>query len=1088
MDSNDLLRLIAERSSDFVAVLDTRYRYRALNPAYIHEFERIFGTRLTLGTAVPDALSHLPEERERVMAMFTRALRGEEFSVVQPFGDRARDRGVYEVRFQPILAPDGSLWGSFHVVRDVTARRRAEAESELLKRTTQAIAAAATFEEALVASLNRVCEQTGWATGEAWLPEPGGERVRRAAGSETGDARLLRFHERSRHFAFAPGEGLPGRVWRSGRPEWLTDVSRSPEFLRAGLAAEAGLKAAVGVPAIAAGEVVAVLCFYHSAVGTEDAALVEVVTAVALQLGMHLERRRSEAVLRTVTARYEALLNNIPDLAWLKDRDSHYLAVNDAFGRAFRLPPDAFVGRGDRQLFSAVDAARRRGEDLRVLRSGSRLVSEERNVQPDGSIRHYETITTPIRDASGELTGTVGIARDITDRKLREQYEGVRASVGLALASSLDVPATLRAVAEPLTHEFATWCVVDLLDEDGRFSAAAYAAATPEMEHRLRVERNRCPAVARRTDGWIRRVAESGTALLLPRDVPPPDEGAGPDADVSSTLQELGVGSCMIVPMVTRSRTVGVVTLATGEPGRIYGEGDLAVARELARYAALAIDNAVLYEAAQEARREAEDAVTARDEMLGVVAHDLRNPLSAISLLASLMEAFDAPDKREHHLRTIQGLADQMDRLIQDLLDVRRVEAGRLPLQSSPLMVGAVLDPVVEMLQPLAAEREVGIEVVAPASALLVRADGDRLKQVLSNLVGNAIKFSPAGGTVTIRAERQGTDVVVAVTDGGPGIPEDQLPHVFKRFWQAPDSSRRGAGLGLTIARGIVEAHGGRIWVESVVGEGSTFRFTLPALPVPTGAVPADDPAPPETEAERTPRDPGPATFPVPPILIERPRPPIRVLLVDDHAVLLQGLRRVLDRADDVQVVGAVSSGEEAIDAVASLRPDVVVIDLEMPGIGGLAATRRIAAEPGAPRILALTSDPEEESLLPLLAAGGSGYLRKTRAPAELLEAIRTVARDETFLYPDATKLLLQGYQESAEYGASAVLDQLDERERTMLTLIAEGFTSREIGKKLFLSPSTVDTYRHHLMKKLGLSHRTDVVQFALRTGLLNAD
>jgi PAS domain S-box-containing protein len=149
LNADDLLRLIAEQSSDFIAALDTDFRYRALNPAYVHKFQRIFGTRLDIGMSVPDALAHLPEERERVMAMFERALRGEEFTVVQPFGDHERDRGTYEVRFRPIHSEDGHLRGSFHVVRDVTVQRRAEAESELLKSTTLAIAEATRLEVAI---------------------------------------------------------------------------------------------------------------------------------------------------------------------------------------------------------------------------------------------------------------------------------------------------------------------------------------------------------------------------------------------------------------------------------------------------------------------------------------------------------------------------------------------------------------------------------------------------------------------------------------------------------------------------------------------------------------------------------------------------------------------------------------------------------------------------------------------------------------------------------------------------------------------------------------------------------------------------
>ena len=160
-------------------------------------------------------------------------------------------------------------------------------------------------------------------------------------------------------------------------------------------------------------------------------------------------------------------------------------------------------------------------------------------------------------------------------------------------------------------------------------------------------------------------------------------------------------------------------------------------------------------------------------------------------------------------------------------------------------------------------------------------------------------------------------------------------------------------------------------------------------------------------------------------------------------------------------------------------------MDLGMPGIGGLEATRQIAALELGTRVLVLTSHAEEEYLLPVLEAGGSGYVHKTKADQDLIDAIRTVARDEVFLYPSATKLLLRGYRHAEAEGEASPLEALSEREREVLGLTAEGFSSAEIGKKLFLSPKTVDTYRARLMQKLGLSHRSELVRLALKTGVL---
>jgi DNA-binding NarL/FixJ family response regulator len=210
----------------------------------------------------------------------------------------------------------------------------------------------------------------------------------------------------------------------------------------------------------------------------------------------------------------------------------------------------------------------------------------------------------------------------------------------------------------------------------------------------------------------------------------------------------------------------------------------------------------------------------------------------------------------------------------------------------------------------------------------------------------------------------------------------------------------------------------------------------------------------------------------------------IRIVLVDDHAVLRAGLKALLDSEDDMVVVGEASTGEEGLEKVQSLKPDVVVMDLSMPGVGGMEATRQITAL-GGTKVLVLTMHAEEEYLMAVLEAGGSGYVRKTSADQDLVRAIRTVARDEVFLYPSAAKLLLQGFKTKANDNGPDPLEKLTDRERDVLQQTVQGFSSSEIGEKLFISPKTVDTYRSRVMEKLGLHHRSELVRFALETGLL---
>ena len=210
----------------------------------------------------------------------------------------------------------------------------------------------------------------------------------------------------------------------------------------------------------------------------------------------------------------------------------------------------------------------------------------------------------------------------------------------------------------------------------------------------------------------------------------------------------------------------------------------------------------------------------------------------------------------------------------------------------------------------------------------------------------------------------------------------------------------------------------------------------------------------------------------------------IRVLLADDHAMLRAGLKALIDAEPDLTVVGEAGNGEEAVRLTERLKPDVVVMDISMPVKDGLQATAEIGASGTGTRVLVLTMHAEEQYLLKVLEAGGSGYVLKRSADTELMEAIRAVHRGEAYLYPSATRLLLQAYRTGDRPQAPAG-GKLSEREEEVLRLTAEGYSNSEIGKQLYLSPKTVDTYRQRIMEKLGLHHRAELVRYALDTGLL---
>jgi len=217
------------------------------------------------------------------------------------------------------------------------------------------------------------------------------------------------------------------------------------------------------------------------------------------------------------------------------------------------------------------------------------------------------------------------------------------------------------------------------------------------------------------------------------------------------------------------------------------------------------------------------------------VAHDLRNPLNTVTMAIGLMLE-NTPVERTQERRQVEIVrraADRMNRMIQDLLDVKRMESGRLAIDLRPEDVDVIINDMIEMLRPLAVGSSITLEASIPEGLPPVLADSARIQQVLSNLVGNAVKFTPRDGRITVCAEQTEGEIRFSVIDTGPGIPPEQVPHIFGQFWQASSSDRRGIGLGLAIAKGIVEAHKGTIWVESQVGTGSTFYFTLPTATQP---------------------------------------------------------------------------------------------------------------------------------------------------------------------------------------------------------------------------------------------------------------
>lgn len=282
------------------------------------------------------------------------------------------------------------------------------------------------------------------------------------------------------------------------------------------------------------------------------------------------------------------------------------------------------------------------------------------------------------------------------------------------------------------------------------------------------------------------------------------------------------------VPLTYAGERVGGLGISFST-STAFGAADRAFTLLLGQAAAAALHRARTYDEEREGRKRAELIAKAREDVLSIVAHDLRNPLNLIGMSAQTLLEVELPvERRNKLLATTQRAVNQMNRLIGDLLDAVRLQANHLSLQVADVAVRSLIHRVEELYGPLAEERRVRFATVAPSEPVYVRADEDRTLQALGNLLGNALKFTPASGLVSVCVTPTEGEVVFDIRDTGPGIPPEEIGHVFDRFWQARKTDKRGIGLGLAIVKGIVEAHGGRLWVESTPGVGSTFSVALP--------------------------------------------------------------------------------------------------------------------------------------------------------------------------------------------------------------------------------------------------------------------
>jgi PAS domain S-box-containing protein len=556
------------------------------------------------------------------------------------------------------------------------------------------------------------------------------------------------------------------------------------------------------------------------------------------------ERRNAQKEASRSFSLLRATLESTADGILVVDLDGKILSFNQKMADMWGIPAEIFASGDDQRAIGVALEKLVHPDDFMAKVMELYRHPEEASYDvlelKDGRI--FERYSQPQR-IDDVAVGRVWSFRDVTSRRRAEEHStalvreqaaraeaensekraALLAEASRVLSASFDYHTTLAALVRLAVPALADYCALDIIEADDKFERVGEAHVDPAKSALLKQVAH-FPRSALTAMHPLIRVVTTGIPVLEADITPAFIRASFAEPDQRRTVEALDPRSLICVPLVNSGKPLGALTLVTSGSGRRYEIADLSLAADLARRAAIVVEHARLFHEAQQATR-------ARDDVLAVVAHDLRNPLNTVTMAISLMlEATPVENVKERRqVEIVRRAADRMNRMIQDLLDVRRMEQGRLGIEAKPESPASLINDTVEMLRPVAVGSTIILEADVADNLPLVVADAARIQQVLSNLVGNAVKFTPRDGHVTVCAEPIDGGVRFGVIDTGPGIPPDQVPHIFGQFWQAMPSDRRGIGLGLAIAKGIVEAHGGMIWVESTVGLGCTFYFTLPS-------------------------------------------------------------------------------------------------------------------------------------------------------------------------------------------------------------------------------------------------------------------
>jgi PAS domain S-box-containing protein len=647
---------------------------------------------------------------------------------------------------------------------------------------------------------------------------------------------------------------------RTGQPIWrelgALDATRFADFSRANRMYPSG----IALPLAVDGRVVGALALSFTEPRTFDEQDRAFTTALAAQCALALERSRlyeserdARAAAEASAAQLEIILRGVVDGIVAQAADGALIHANDAAARLMGYQSvAALTSMTAPEWLSRFEVLDPDGRPVPVSQLPGRraLVSGVEQTLPlrirvraSGEERWALVSSTPVTGQAGQPMA-ITIFRDITEQQRAQDRIAFLGTVSTILGSSLDYEETLIRVAELAVPRLADVCVMDVLDGDGRARRLPMRFAVDVPSELVEGFEAMGPPDLN-GPGAAANVIRTGNPIIVPH-LSEADLAVGArDESHLRLLLAAQLQSSILVPLVARGSVLGALTLVTcAQSGRTYDEADVALALELARRAAQAMDNARLYAAEREARAEAQRAVQVRDEFMSIAAHEFRTPATRLKAAAQMLIRIntEATVDRERVTRYAALIDDQTNRvgqLVNDLLDVARLQSGRIEFRRNALLLPPLLEAMIGTFRETTSGSHIlTLNVIGEPPPVL--ADRARLEQVFANLLDNAIKYSPDGGPIEITLCEAGPGAQVDVRDSGIGVPLGVAESIFEPFGRASNAARRqiqGLGLGLHIARQIVQGHGGRIWATSA-GEqkGTTFSVWLPTTPADTDA------------------------------------------------------------------------------------------------------------------------------------------------------------------------------------------------------------------------------------------------------------